>query len=67
MTLVPPRYERFDPKDLEYGVPATEFIRVTQELIEKEDGLVNESQLRRSRDWSCLANQVVGAEVDLDI
>lgn len=60
-------YERFDIEAFERtAVPALEFNEVTQELIKEEQNrLINESQLRRNRDWSCLAGQVFGAEVNL--
>ena len=39
------------------------FREVTQEIIEKEkNNPIDEASLRYSRDWSILANQVVGAE-----
>ena len=55
---------RWDPEEFDRGaVPATVFNEVTQRLVREEQyGLVNESQLRRDRDWSAVGGQVAGFE-----
>lgn len=46
--------------------PSTLFDDVYKELEKRKSGqLLDKSQQRRDRDWSRLANQVVGAEVFL--